>query len=197
MDFAALAQQCAPNVELITMQALAKTESSFNPYAIGVVGGKLSRQPDTLGEALATVKQLDAQGYDYSTGMMQVNKRNWKKYGLTHQTAFDLCLNMRAGAAILHGCFYSARKKWPQADAQSVLGAAFSCYNSGNFRSGYSSGYVSSVVRNAAPSRPSSARSAVAPVLIQRETQAGGRLGATARVIVSPPLEGVSQLREN
>ncbi|HBN8308897.1 TPA: transglycosylase SLT domain-containing protein [Pseudomonas aeruginosa] len=47
LDFMALAQQCAPTVAPQTMAAVVQVESSFNPYAIGVVGGRLQRQPNT------------------------------------------------------------------------------------------------------------------------------------------------------
>ncbi|MDQ8051229.1 MAG: lytic transglycosylase domain-containing protein, partial [Luteibacter sp.] len=40
------------------MQHVVNVESSRNPYAIGVVGGQLVRQPQNLGEAIATVKSL-------------------------------------------------------------------------------------------------------------------------------------------
>jgi hypothetical protein len=41
------------------MQHVVHVESSYNPYAIGVVGGKLARQPRNLAEALATVRMLE------------------------------------------------------------------------------------------------------------------------------------------
>ena len=37
LDFMVLAQQCAPTVAPQTMAAVVQVESSFNPYAIGVV----------------------------------------------------------------------------------------------------------------------------------------------------------------
>ena len=44
------------------MQHVVHVESSFNPYAIGVVKGRLTRQPRNLQEALQTVKMLEAGG---------------------------------------------------------------------------------------------------------------------------------------
>src|SRR5260370_34410587 len=104
LDFNTLAQQCAPNVYPTTLQAVVRTESGFNPYAIGVVGGHLARQPRKRAEAVATAKALDAQGINFSMGLGQVNKANLARYGLTYDTAFDLCDNLRAGAHILRGC---------------------------------------------------------------------------------------------
>ena len=41
------------------MEHVVKVESSFNPYAIGVVGGRLARQPRSLAEALSTARMLE------------------------------------------------------------------------------------------------------------------------------------------
>lgn len=119
------------------MQHVVRVESSFNPYAIGVVKGRLSRQPKNLPEALATVKMLEEAGYNFSVGIAQVNRYNLKKYGLSsYSKAFDVCSNLRAGSKILQECYISAGRNW---------GKAFSCYYSGNFVTGYRHGYVQKV----------------------------------------------------
>ena len=41
------------------MQHVVRVESSGNPYAIGVVGGRLQRQPRNLKEEFATGKMLE------------------------------------------------------------------------------------------------------------------------------------------
>ena len=46
-------------VSMDVMQHVINVESSRNPYAIGVVGGALVRQPKALDEALATVRMLE------------------------------------------------------------------------------------------------------------------------------------------
>ena len=46
-------EECSPNVHPTTMQTLIQTESSGNPYAIGVVGLDLANQPETEGESNA------------------------------------------------------------------------------------------------------------------------------------------------
>ena len=159
MDFIDLAQQCAPAVHVQTMRSVVAVESSFNPFAIGVVGGRLKRQPRTLAEAVATAENLQRLGYNFSVGWSQVNRYNFAKYGLTLQMAFDKCHNLRAGSGILQACFRDARKKFPV--EQRALRAAFSCYYSGNFLRGFRPdragdiSYVDKVVRQAmlAPGR--------------------------------------------
>ncbi|MBN3733176.1 lytic transglycosylase domain-containing protein [Burkholderia sp. Tr-20390] len=151
MDFAVLAQQCAPNVHPTTLQALVRTESGFNPFAIGVVGGHLKRQPKTLDEAVATARALDAQGLNFSMGLGQVNKANLNRYGLTYETVFDMCANLKAGSGILHDCYSRAV---PAVGKSAAVGAALSCYYSGNFTRGFKAdfkgtSYVQRVAANA------------------------------------------------
>lgn len=119
------------------MQHIVQVESSANPYAIGVVGARLQRQPRNLPEALATVKMLKTRGYDFSLGLAQVNRANLSRYGLdSYRKAFDECANLAAGAHILAGCYAAAKGDW---------GKAFSCYYSGNFTTGFRDGYVQKV----------------------------------------------------
>ncbi|MDR6412165.1 UNVERIFIED_ORG: type IV secretion system protein VirB1 [Burkholderia sp. 1595] len=151
-DFISLAQQCAPNVHPTTLQAVVRTESGFNPYAIGVVGGRLVRQPRGRAEAVATAKALEAQGINFSMGLGQVNRTNLARYGLTYETAFDPCENLRAGSAILHDCYQRAAAAMGQ--GAPALRAAISCYYSGNFTRGEAAeangtSYVQRVVANA------------------------------------------------
>lgn len=151
-DFISLAQQCAPNVHPTTLQAVVRTESGFNPYAIGVVGGHLARQPRDRAEAVATAKALNAQGINFSMGLGQVNRANLARYGLTYETAFDPCQNLRAGSAILHDCYQRAAAAMGQ--GAQALRAAISCYYSGNFTRGETveavgTSYVQRVVANA------------------------------------------------
>lgn len=119
------------------MHHIIDVESGFNPYAIGVVGGQLVRQPKNLGEALATVQMLDAKGYNFSVGLTQVNRVNLGKYGLdSYEKAFDTCPNLSVGARILAECYASSGGDW---------GKSFSCYYSGNFVTGYRDGYVQKI----------------------------------------------------
>lgn len=150
MDFAALAQECAPWVAHQTMAAIVRTESAFRPLAIGINGGaKLTRQPETKAEAVATAKWLIANGYNIDMGLGQVNSANLPKIGLTVENAFDPCQNIAASATILHGNYQSAKRR--TGNDQAALHAALSAYNTGSFTRGYSNGYVQRVVSNATP----------------------------------------------
>lgn len=141
LAFLALAANCAPAVSPATAQALVQVESSFNPLAIGVVGGALERQPRSRAEAFATVASLQAQGWDYSVGLAQINQRNFGRLGLTPLTAFDSCRNLQAMQAVLLEC--QGRMAGPP---QTALRQTLSCYYSGNPSTGFRDGYVQRVV---------------------------------------------------
>lgn len=142
----ALLQTCAPMVHPETMSAVITVESSGNPFAIGVVGGRLVRQPRNLQEALATVQMLQAGGWNYSLGHAQVNKTNFRRYGLNPETAFDPCTNVRVGGQILQSCYQASLATSPrQGDTQYHLARAFSCYYSGRLDSRDGRNYANSV----------------------------------------------------
>ncbi|WP_088283027.1 lytic transglycosylase domain-containing protein [Ideonella sp. A 288] len=142
--FSALALACAPAVHASTTHALVAVESRFNPHAIGVVGGVLDRQPRTRAEALATAERLLADGWNFSLGLAQINRRNFDRLGLTPATALDPCANLRAMQAVLDECFERASQR---AAPQSALRQSLSCYYSGNFVTGFRHGYVQRVAQ--------------------------------------------------
>lgn len=146
--FLALAMSCAPEVHADTARALVQVESRFNPWAIGVVGGELLRQPRSKNEALATARALQTQGWDFSVGLGQINTRNFARLGLTLESAFEPCPNLSAMQAVLTDCFDRSRVTVPDA-GQVSLRRAMSCYYSGNFTTGFRHGYVLKVVNAA------------------------------------------------
>lgn len=149
---------CAPEVHPDTAKALVQVESNFNPWAIGVVGGALPRQPRNHAEALAAVRTLQSTGRNFSVGLAQINVGNWARLGLTASSAFEPCRNLAAMQRVLTECFNSARRIQGASQSppteQQALRRALSCYYSGNFSTGFRHGYVRKVVLAAqAPSR--------------------------------------------
>ncbi len=108
----------------------------LQPLAIGVVGGRLERQPKSKAEAVATAKALEADGWNFSVGVAQVNRYNLPKYSLTYEEAFEPCANMRVGSKILEDCYTRALPN-AEGDRQRALQSAISCYYSGNFTRGF------------------------------------------------------------
>ncbi|MBS0215805.1 MAG: lytic transglycosylase domain-containing protein [Proteobacteria bacterium] len=169
---------CPLAVPAEVMQHVVNVESSYNPYAIGVVGGRLVRQPKTLPEALATVRMLESRGYNFSLGLAQVNRHNLPKYGLeTYAEAFQPCANLMAGSRILAECNQRAGGHW---------GKSFSCYYSGNFVTGYRQGYVQKIERSMWGNRLAQVDGAAAiPVVDSRSrsqrTASAGRVAARGK----------------
>ncbi len=141
-----LALACAPQVHADTARALVSVESAFNPWAIGVVGGALVRQPQNRTEAIATAKALRAAGWNFSVGLSQINVGNFERLGLTVESAFEPCTNLAAMQTVLAECFDRASGTEPKAVDQVALRKALSCYYSGNFATGFRHGYVRKVV---------------------------------------------------
>ncbi len=144
--FLALVLTCAPQVHAETARALVSVESAFNPWAIGVVGGALVRQPQHRAEALVTARALRDAGWNFSVGLGQINVGNFDRLGLTVESAFEPCSNLAAMQTVLAECFDRASASTSSAADQMALRQALSCYYSGNFATGFRHGYVRKVV---------------------------------------------------
>ena len=139
------------------MHHVVRVESSYNPYAIGVVGGRLVRQPRNLPEALSTARMLEQRGYNFSLGLAQVNRYNLVKYGLdSYEKAFQPCANLQAGSRILAECYQRSRD-W---------GKSFSCYYSGDFKTGYRHGYVQKVYASMHGARSATLSAGAPPIAV-------------------------------
>lgn len=124
--FLALALQCSPSVHPDTSQDVARVESGFNPFAIGVVGQGKGIFPKNLNDALAHVERLNAEGKNYSVGLMQINQANFSRYGVTAKQLFNPCTNLTVFEKIITDCYLRG----------GTLKRALSCYYSGNFDTG-------------------------------------------------------------
>lgn len=144
-NFRVLASKCAPTVSYDTLYALVKTESSFNPFAIGVVNDSIKiKQAKNIEDALVNIQILEREGKNYSIGLGQINKFNFKKLGLSAEQLLDPCTNLKATASILNQCFLSV-SKFDDADR---LAKSLSCYYSGNEVTGFKHGYIDRVKQN-------------------------------------------------
>lgn len=141
---------CAPQVHPTTIQGIMQTESGGKPFVIGINrgAGKLARQPRSIEEAIAWARWLRDRGVNFDAGLMQINSANWNRLGLSPETVFDPCTNIRAGAKILTDNYTDASKR--HGHGQAALLEAFSLYNTGKRTAGFSNGYVRKVSGNAA-----------------------------------------------
>lgn len=124
--FLALAMQCASSIHPDTALDVARVESGFNPYAIGIVGQKKGIYPKNKDEALSHVKRLKSQGKRYSLGLMQITSTNFSTYQLTDEQLLNPCTNLSVFEKIMTDCYQRGGS----------LKRALSCYYSGNFTTG-------------------------------------------------------------
>ena len=154
IDLPILIQQCAPGVAAPTMHAIVSQESAAKPHAIGFrVWGpndtrlQLTTPPKNLAEAKSWAQWLLDNGYRFDAGVTQVHSIHFARFGLTVDSMFDACSNIRAGATILQECYTRAYATDPH--EQRALRRALSCYQSGNFVTGFKTGYVQQVANKA------------------------------------------------
>ena len=130
----ALASQCAPSVAPETVLAIIQTESSGEPFALSVNGGRQPARQSNAADAVATARRFVAAGYSVDLGLGQINSRNMRWLGLTWETVFDPCTNVAALARVLT-TNYNAVKAGR--DPQSALRVALSMYNTGSQTRGF------------------------------------------------------------
>ena len=112
IDFVVLAQQCAPQVDVNIASAIVKSESSFNPFAIGVNrAAGLKKQPTSYEEAVSVAKRLISQGRNIDVGFAQINSANFKRLNLSVEQVFDPCTNLSAMQFIFNDCRNRAKGK--------------------------------------------------------------------------------------
>lgn len=141
----AMVTTCSPNIHPAIVQAIVKTESSFNPFAIGVNSGKrLTRQPSNFGEAVQIAKHLLAQGASIDLGLGQINSANLNWLNLSVEQAFTPCSNLKALQTVYLSCYANASNT----GLGDRMQRAFSCYNTGNTTKGFHNGYVAKATYN-------------------------------------------------
>ena len=158
-----LFKSCAPYAALNTMLAVAKTESSFHPYAISVNSPQkiasrlgltnqaieLQRQPNSKLEAVLWMRWLLQHRISVSVGLLQVNTDNAARFRLNPERLFDPCTNVAVGANLLAEAYASQKHATPN-DPDALL-HALSIYNSGTADFGFYNGYVDCIIKNTRP----------------------------------------------
>ena len=121
MDLLGLISSCAPMVAPDMMHALVEAESGAHPYAIH--DGERLHRPETVEDAIALARRLVDGGRPIRAGLTQMSSREWSDYGLTIETVFEPCPNLRAGErALLEG--YQAEPEGIRAQRRAVSAMA-------------------------------------------------------------------------
>ncbi|HGJ5856011.1 lytic transglycosylase domain-containing protein [Arsenophonus nasoniae] len=127
--------QCAPSVAPETLMPLVSVESAQEPFAVANITDNTSHYFDKQSDAVKFLNTLTRQGKNFSAGLMQINAKNFSGLGLTNETVFDYCTNIKAGSKILENCYLKTTKK--EKNEQVAIRNALSCYYSGNEKRGY------------------------------------------------------------
>jgi type IV secretion system protein VirB1 len=159
-----LASQCAPTVAPQTVLAIIQTESSGNPFALNVNGGRQPARQTNAADAAAIARQYVAAGYSVDLGLGQINSRNMRWLGLTWETVFDPCTNVAALGTVLTSNYNAVKVG---RDPQSALRIALSMYNTGSQTRGFRNGYVAKVIGNAGVASGATSHPAVMPTVAE------------------------------
>ncbi|RYH52693.1 MAG: hypothetical protein EON54_14330 [Alcaligenaceae bacterium] len=144
MQVDVLIEQCAPQVSPVLMHALVRTESAWQPFAIGMDKAQGAvKQPASLPEAVATAKELAAAGRKFSVGLAQIHVSNVTLYGMTWEQAFDTCHNLAVGQKILWNFYHRASASGYSGVA--AIWAALRGYNSGGVDRAVSDEYANRI----------------------------------------------------
>ena len=145
-DFGALAVRCAPAVPVATLEAVAKTESGLDPWALRDNTTKISETPPTFQAALSDAGQWIGRGDSVDLGLMQINSANLAALRMTARGALDPCASLAGGAAVLQAAYGGGKTS---AEQQVALLMALSRYNTGSPFKGILNGYARRVIVNA------------------------------------------------
>jgi type IV secretion system protein VirB1 len=143
--FAGLAASCAPAVAAATLEAVARTESGLDPWALHDNTTGASEKPASLEAALAAAGRWLARGDKVDLGLMQINSANLAALGMTVPAALDPCAALAGGAAVLRAAYDGGTTA---AERQAALLMALSRYNTGSPFKGIMNGYARRVIAN-------------------------------------------------
>lgn len=132
---------CAKAENLPTLKKVIQHESNGYQYAVGINSKniKLTRSPKNEDEAYRLVRWLEKKGVSFDLGYGQINSANLAKQGYTGdrlRKAFDACENIKMSDLYYSDCLERSSGN---------IDKALSCYNTGDFQSGFSNGYVAKV----------------------------------------------------
>jgi type IV secretion system protein VirB1 len=133
--------RCAPSVAPTTIQAIVRVESRGDPLALHINGDGIGAiRVTNLDAAVTLTQQAIAAGYTVDVGLMGLNTRTLQRFRISIRDAFDPCMNLHAGAAVLTSNYIAAAQRF--GFGEMALEAALSAYNTGDFWRGRRNGYL-------------------------------------------------------
>lgn len=144
MDFLALATTCAPAIHPVTLAAVVRTESFYDPFVVRDNTLRVTFYPRTLQAAGELIERAEADHHKLAVGLMQVTSTWARQLHMKVRALLDPCTNLAIGSQILAQNYLSCA---PGADPADRLACALSLYWSGSQRKG--GAYVNRVYRAA------------------------------------------------
>jgi type IV secretion system protein VirB1 len=177
--FASLAGRCAPAVPAKTLEAVARTESGLDPWALHDNTTGVSEVPASQDQAQADAAAWISRGDSVDVGLMQINSANFGALGLSAGAALDPCASLAGGAAVLQAAYGGGTTT---AEQQVALLMALSRYNTGSPLKGIMNGYAHTVMVNAGTGpvpAPATGLSPTTPVLTDPNAPPAWNIAAT------------------
>jgi type IV secretion system protein VirB1 len=137
--FANMAARCAPAVPAKTLEAVARTESGLDPWALHDNTTGVSEVPASEDQAQSDAAAWISRGDSVDVGLMQINSANFGALGLSAGAALDPCASLAGGAAVLQAAYGGGTTT---AEQQVALLMALSRYNTGSPLKGIMNGYA-------------------------------------------------------
>jgi type IV secretion system protein VirB1 len=144
MDFLALALSCAPAIHPVTLAAVVRTESFYDPLVVRDNTLRVTFYPRTLQAAGELIERAEADHHKLAVGLMQVTSTWAKQLHMNARVLLDPCTNLAIGSQILAQDYLSCA---PGGEPAGRLACALSLYWSGTQRKG--GVYVNRVYRAA------------------------------------------------
>jgi type IV secretion system protein VirB1 len=145
-SFARLASQCAPTVPAAMLDAVARTESGLDPWALHDNTTGTGERPASQEQAISDAQRWIDRGDSVDIGLMQINSTNLPALSMTISSALDSCASLTGGAAVLRAAYGGGATS---AEKQTALLIALSRYNTGSAFAGIMNGYARTVMANA------------------------------------------------
>lgn len=183
-----LIARCAPGVDVETLGAIVRAESSGHVFVLSDDGPRhlpwsqrkrmlRSIYPASAEEAAAEARKLVSSGHLVGVGLTQISSQHLPGLPVSIEQLFDPCINLGTGAGILRTLYRKALATRRYGQPQHALGAAISAYNTGNFQDGFTNGYVRKVLANMKAGMPKLSAQAL-PTRRMREKVAQGQASA-------------------
>jgi hypothetical protein len=101
--FIALAERCAPGVQINELTAIVRQASGFQPFVLSTVEGRkaIAVQATSKAEAIGLATEMTMAGQRVRIGLAGVDSRDLDRLKVSLADAFEPCPNIKAAARLM------------------------------------------------------------------------------------------------